>query len=163
MYVVALLVYVACGALQVVLSLALFERLKARAPALASTAAAFGLVWASAVVANGMIFNVGLHRVVDLYGTDPTSAATVWFAVDSVFEGLGGGNEILGGIWTLLLSWAALRTGAFVKALNFLGLLVGAAGAASAVPPLGDPATLVFGVGEIVWFAWLGILMLWRG
>ena len=100
-----------------------------------------------------------METVVDLYGTDPDQAGTVWLAIDSVFGGLGGGNEILGGIWMLLISWAALRAKGLPRALNYLGVVVGVAGVLSAFPGLRD-AGMVFGVTQIVWFVWLGIVML---
>jgi hypothetical protein len=98
--------------------------------------------------------------VVDLYGTDPAQASTVWMAIDSVAQGLGSaGGEILGGTWVLLVSWAALRTGEFSKALNYLGVLIGVTGLISAVPGLSLVAA-IFGLGKIVWSIWLGIVML---
>jgi hypothetical protein len=65
----------------------------------------------------------------------------------------------LGGLWTLLVSLAALRTGGFPKILNILGMLVGAVGIISLIPGLADLGG-VFGLGQIVWFVWLGIVML---
>jgi hypothetical protein len=106
-----------------------------------------------------MIFNVGIDTVVDLYGKDPAQAASVWLAISSVQEGLGGGNEIVGGLWVLLVSWAALRARGLPKALNYLGVLIGVAGILTVVPALGV-LTDVFGLSQIVWFAWLGIVML---
>jgi hypothetical protein len=81
-------------------------------------------------------------------------------AIDSVVNGLGSaGGEILGGIWFLLVSWAALRAGEFSKALNYLGVLIGVVALISAVPGLSLVAAL-FGLGKIVWSLWLGIVML---
>jgi hypothetical protein len=77
-----------------------------------------------------------------------------------VVEGLGGGNEIVGGIWTLLVSLAALRAGLLHRALNYLGVVVGVAGILSAVPALGEVGGGVFGLTQIVWFVGLGILLL---
>jgi hypothetical protein len=54
---------------------------------------------------------------------------------------------------------AALRTAALPTALNWLGILIGTAGIASAIPVLLN-ARLVFGLLQIVWFIWLGIVML---
>ena len=156
MFLLTLFVYVIVGVFLVVLALALYQRLKAGAPGLAQTAAAFGLIWACVVIASGLIFNTGMAVVVDLYATDPTRAATVWMAINSVFEGMGGGTEILGGIWILLLSWAALRTGELPKVLNYLGLLIGLVGIVSIVPTF-EVLTSVFGITQIVWFAWVGI------
>jgi hypothetical protein len=103
-----------------------------------------------------------LGVVVDLYGKDPAQAASVWLALDSVETGLGGADSITGGLWVLLMSWAALRAGGLPKALNYLGAVVGAAGLLTVVPAL-EMLALVFGLGQIVWFVWLGIVMLRSG
>jgi hypothetical protein len=162
MYIITLIIYVIFGGFLVVLTLALHERLQANTPVMMQTATAFGLIWAGVVIAGGMIFNIGTGVVVDLYSTDPTQAATVWLAIDAVFNGLGGGVEILGGLWVLLVSWAALRAGGLPRALNYLGLVVGGAGILTIVPALGEPGGIMFGLGQIVWFVWLGMVMLRR-
>ena len=74
-------------------------------------------------------------------------------------EALGGGNEIAGGLWVLILSWAALSTSGLPRALNYLGVVIGLAGILTIVPNFGV-LMVVFGLGQIVWFAWLGIVML---
>lgn len=158
-YVMMLLAYVVFGALLVVLALALYQRLKAGSPAMAQTATALGLIWAGLVIASGMVHNIGMGTVVDLYYTDPAQAALVWTAIDSVVNGLGGEMEIVGGLWTLLISGAALRAKALPRGLNYLGLGVGLAGILSAVPGL-IMLNGVFGLSQIVWFVWLGIVML---
>jgi hypothetical protein len=153
-----LLTYVVWGVFLVVLTIALYERLKDGSRAIAQIAAAFGLIWAGLVIASGTLFNVGVANVVELYAKDPALAATVWLAIDSVFMGLSG-IEIVGGTWMLLVSWAALRGGGLPKALNYLGLVVGVAGLITLVPGL-EMMALVFGLGQIVWFVWVGIFML---
>jgi hypothetical protein len=45
------------------------------------------------------------------------------------------------------------------KALDILGLLVGAMGIMTILPAVND-LTGVFGLGQIVWFVWLGVLLL---
>ena len=85
---------------------------------------------------------------------------TIWQAIEPVTDGLGGsGGELLGGLWVLLVSVAALRSGGLSKVLNWLGVAVGSAGVLSVVPVLKDLA-LGFGLLQIVWFVWLGIIML---
>ena len=158
-YMLNLIVYVIWGFFLVVLALALNERLKTGSPAIMQTATAFGLIWAGVVIASGMIYNIGIKNVIALSGTDPAQVAPVWVAIDSVRDGLGGGNEIVGGLWLLLVSWAALRAGMFPKVLNYLGVVISVAGILSAIPPLGELAS-VFGLTQIVWFLWLGILIL---
>ena len=125
------------------------------------TATGIGLVWACVIIASGMIANVGMATVVDLYGKDPEHAATVWLAIGSVADGLSGtSGETLGGTWVLLLSWVALRVGELPKALNYLGVVLGVAGLLSTVPPLFPVLVFVFALGKIVWLIWLGIVML---
>lgn len=159
LYGVNLLIYVVFGVFLVVLTLALRERLQTDRPGLAQTSAAFGLIWAGLVIASGMIANIGMDSVIKLAVDDPQQASTVWLSISTLQEALGGGNEIVGGIWVLLVSWAGLSSGRLPKALNYLGLVVGAAGMLTTLPPLGELAA-VFGLGQIVWFAWLGVFML---
>ncbi len=155
-----LVVYVAWGAMLVVLCLALHERLRGDVSALTRTATAFGLIWAGLVIASGMIYNIGMATVVSLYATDPAQAATVWLAVEAVFTGLGGGVEVVGGIWVLLLSVAALRNGGLPRLFGYFGLVVGAAGLITVAPALGEIGAMAFGLSQIVWFVWLGIVLL---
>ena len=160
MYLLNMIAYVIWGIVMIPLTLALYERLKAGSPAIMQTATAIGLIWATIIIAAGMIFTTGMANVVDLYGKDPAQAATVWLAIDSVFGGLGGSNEVVGALWTLLVSWAALRSGGLPKALNYLGVVVGVAGLISIVPAIATLTIFIFAFGGIVWFIWLGIVML---
>lgn len=155
-----LIVYVAWGAMLVVLTLALHERLWGDVSALARTATAFGVIWAGLVIASGMIYNIGMGTVVALSATDPAQAATAWIAIEAVFMGLGGGVEVVGGLWVTLLSVAALRNGGLPKLFSYFGFIVGAAGLVTVVPALGEIGAITFGLTQIVWFAWLGIALL---
>lgn len=159
LYVWNLVGYVIFGAFLVVLTLALHARLKDGAPGLMQVATAFGLIWAGLMFASGMVANIGAAQLVEVYGRDPAAAGNAWLSLRFVVDGLGGGNEIVGGLWVLLASVAALRSGVLPKALNILGVVVSLAGIVTLVPMLGD-AGAVFGIGLIVWFAWLGIIML---
>jgi hypothetical protein len=143
----------------VVVALALNTRLKDSASLLTQTATAFGIIWAGLLIAAGMILNIGFGTVVDLYATDVSQAETVWLAIDSVSNGLSGGMEIVGPVWVLLVSLAALKAGALSKALNYLGILIAAAGFVTIIPAL-EAVGAIFGLGLIVWLTWLGIAML---
>ncbi len=158
MYLWNLIGYVIFGVVLVILSLALYERLQGGSPAMVRTATAFGLIWAGLMFASGMVANIGAGIVVDVFAQDPAQAGPVWLARQFVVDGLGGGNEIVGGLWVLLLSWAALRTDGLPKALSIFGLLVGAAGLVTIVPALGEVGA-IFGLGSIAWFIWVGILL----
>jgi hypothetical protein len=156
-----LLMYVFFGVFLIVLSLALYERLKSGAPALMQAATAIGIIWAGSLIASGMVANAGLATIVALYAKDPAQAALTWQGIEIVTNGLGNANgEILGGFWVLLVSLAALQAGGLPKGLNFLGLLVGAVGIISIIPGLTEVMVGVFGLSQIIWFVWLGIVLL---
>jgi hypothetical protein len=160
MQVMYLVTYVILGIVLAVLALALHARLKDRSPILTQVATAVGLLWAFVLVASGMIFNAGMAAVVGLDATNPAGAVSAWQAIEPVTAGLGGsGGELLGGLWVLLVSVAALRSRDLPRLLNWLGVAIGAAGLLSVVPVL---RTLGYGFGvlQIAWFVWLGIVML---
>jgi len=159
LHILYIIVYQAWSIFLVILTLAIYERLKADAPVIMQIVLAIGVMWGTVVIASGMIYNIGMDTVVNLYGTDQAQAATVWLTIDTVCNGIGGGNEGLGGLWMFLLSWVALRTGKFPKALNYLGLVIGVVGIISAAPGLAEIG-LIFGITQVVWFIWLGIIML---
>ena len=154
------IMYVVFGIVLVVLSLALYDRLKVGAPATMQVATAIGIIWAGSLIASGMVLNAGIDPVVALYARDPGQASLSWQTYETVASGLGNGNgEILGGVWTLLVGLAALRAGGLPKGLNVLGLLVGGVGLISLLPGLADLAG-IFGLGQLIWFVWLGIVLL---
>jgi hypothetical protein len=127
---------------------------------LSQAGAVLGCLWATMLVACGLVTNAGGAAVVALHATDPARAVAVWQAIEPVADGLGGaGGELLGGLWVLIVSVAAVRVGGFPKALCWSGIVVGAAGLVSVVPGLAAGA-YVFGLLQIVWFVWLGIVML---
>jgi len=156
-----LLMYVFFGLFLIILSLALYDRLKSGAPAIMQVATAIGIIWAGSLMVSGMVANAGLDAIVPLYAKDPAQAALTWQGIEAVSHGLGFGNgDILGGLLTLLVSMAALRADGFPKGLNILGLLAGAVGIISIVPGLSEMMGGIFGLISIIWFIWLGIVLL---
>jgi Domain of unknown function (DUF4386) len=156
-------IFLGFGVCMIFLSLALYERLKAGSPVLAQAVTIFGLIYAVLVIVIGTLSINDLNTVVKLYGENPAQAATVWLTLDSVETGLGagGGETTVIGLWFLLLSWAALQAGALPRLLNYLGVVIGLAGILYVFT--GSAGLLaVNGLGLIIWFAWLGIVMLRR-
>ncbi len=159
LYIWNLVIFIVFGIALVPVVLAVRERLTAGSPGLAQVAGIFGFIWAGLVLAAGMVSNIAIGTVADVFDADPAGAVPVWSALDSVQNGLGGGNEIVGGVWVLLVSWAALKTAALPRGLNYLGLFAGFAGLITVVPALEDVGG-VFGIGLIVWFVWVGVILL---
>ncbi len=151
--------YVLFGILLAVLVLAIHEQLKKDSSILAPAGAVFGIIWVGLVIASGMVANIGLASVIELATTDTEKAATVWFAIATVVEGLGGGNEVVGGLWVLCVSIAAMRNGYLSKTLHVLGIVVGSAGIATIYPA--EVLTEIFGISQIIWFIWIGLSMLY--
>lgn len=159
-----LLAYWITGGTLVVLALALHERLKAGSPVLVQVATVFAFVWAALCIgsANLMINDFGV--VARLYMKDPAQAAIVWSALEAVENGIVSGNEIVGSLWVLLLSLAAVRTRQLTRGLNYLGIALGTAGIFTSILSFVIPETkdfiMVFGLGLIPWSIWVGIVLL---
>lgn len=157
-----LFVYVLGGLALVVLTAAIHERLKDTAADLMKVATPMGFIWAGHVIASGMVESTGLNTLAKLHAQNVEQAAATWVTLGAVQNGLGGNIEIVGGVWMILVSAAALRGASLSKPLNYLGLAVGAAGILSVIPPLREGATMVFGVSQILWFLGAGIQLLRR-
>lgn len=154
-----LLIYVLFGILLIPLTIVINDYFKSGSLIGSRVAPIFGFIWSGLVIASGMINNIGLETVNDLYLQDQTSALQAWEIISSIQNGLGGGVEVVGGIWVFLISIFGLRENVFPKYLNYLGLLVGVAGILTMIPGLGDLGA-VFGITQIIWFAWIGIYMI---
>ncbi len=152
-------IYIVFGAALVPMALALRQRLVDATPILANTAAVFAGIWAALMFATGMISNIGIEAVADLADTDPDRAATVWSTIDVVTDGLGGGNELVGGIWIGLVSIAGLITARLPRWLNVVGAVTAVAGFVTVVPAF-EAVEMVFGLGSIVWFVGIGVVLL---
>ncbi len=160
MRLVNLLSYVVFGVVLAILAVSLHSRLRHGAAVLSQAAAVVGCIWATVLVASGLVVTAGGSAVVALHATSPTQAVAAWQAIEPVADGLGGaGGELLGGLWVLLVSMSALRASAFPRALSWSGIVVGSAGAVSVLPGLAAGA-YVFGLLQILWFVWLGIVLL---
>ena len=67
-----LLSYVFFGVFLIGLSLALYDRLKAGAPAMIQVATVTGIIWAGSLIAGGMVQNAGINLIMALYIKDPS-------------------------------------------------------------------------------------------
>ena len=152
-------IFLVFGLAIIPLARALHGRLVDVSPQLADIGAVFAYIWAGLMFATGMISNVGITAVADLEETDPAAAQALWSSIDTVTEGLGGGNELVGGLWILLVSVAAWGTGRLPTGLNILGGISAVAALITLVPGLSDVG-MIFGLGSIAWFAWTGIVLL---
>jgi hypothetical protein len=148
------------GVCLTVLALALYERLKVDSPNLAKIATVFGLFWTSFVFLSGLIINYGTEAVINLYQKSQASAGNLWLAINTVTIGIDSSDKLLGCLWIGLVSLAAYQSKVFPVAVNILGLVISLTGLiGTAIPALGF-VSYIFGVGAIVWWLCIGIVML---
>ena len=145
-----------------VLVVALASRLRAKSPDWGTMTMAFGLIWTTLVLGAGMVGNVTTETMAALAPRDFETAVLTWEALHAVELGLGGGNEIAGGVWILCISLAGLMHRAFGKIVIGLGLLTGLGGLLTIFPPLGEITGAVFGLGAIAWFIAVGLALLFK-
>jgi hypothetical protein len=146
----------------VIMAIALFERLKADSTGLIQIATAFGIIWAGLIIGSGNLMLNNFHVITDLYATNPALAATAWTILEAVENGITSGNELVGSLWVLLLSFCALRHGGLPKALSYAGIALAITGICTLIPDLTSilGVALAFGLGMVVWSTWLGIVLL---
>jgi len=151
-------IYIVFGVFLAALIIALYRRLSPVNPALSQLAAVLGVVWVTLVIGSGMIANLGLTRVVEMAKTQPSLAPSLWLFVFTIKEGLGGSNELVGGLWVTLVSIMMWQTRVYQRVMVFTGLVAGTAGIVSTAPPLSELGA-VFGLLLIAWFVYLSIEM----
>lgn len=152
------IIYVFFGFTLALLCLVLYQRLCKGSPLMTRVATVIGLIWAGLVIASGLIVTVGNLHVIEIYPRDPEQAVDLWLVVQVLSNALGGGNEIVGGLWMVFINLVALRTVALTKVLVLTGLIAGVAGVLTIVPGWQSMAA-VFGAGCIFWFGGLAAFL----
>lgn len=162
LYLWYLLLYLVGGAAMVVLTIGIHDRVTRSQPTLAAIATAFGLIWAGHLLASGMVALLSQRAVAAIASSERERAEATWVTLSVVQDALGGGIELVGAIWLLLVSAAALRTRMLSRGVAMVGLVIGVAGLVTLVAPVADQAMTVFGLGLIVWFVQAGLELLRR-
>lgn len=151
--------YLLFGVLLAIVLQALQQFFANTSSAMAALAERFGNVWLVLMLASGLVALIGLQMTFNLIESDPQQAVALFNSRNLLTESLGGGIELVGGLWVLLLSIAGLQQQRFAKTLHLLGLIVGSLGILTvvhSVPYLKD----AFGITQLIWFIWLGVSLL---
>ena len=151
--------YLVFGFLLAVMVIALPHQLPKPKSALVQIASLFGKVWVVLMMASGMIALVGLNRSISLTDIDPTLAITLFHLTGLMTDALGGGIELVGGLWILLFSIAGLKQQPKRAKLHWLGLFTGSFAVLTVfhtLPYLKE----AFGLSQLVWQLWFGIVLL---
>lgn len=152
-------VYFLFGACLVVIVTVLQKHIINYGDLLTSVANIFGLIWSALMFFSGLLINVGMHQISEVYTYSEEHAITLWMVIYALLDGLGGRNELVGGAWLLLLNLSGYKQASFPQWLCFTGIFIGAAGMVTGIPGL-EIVAFLFGVGAIVWFIGLSICIL---
>ncbi|WP_418141872.1 hypothetical protein NUW46_08770 [Marinobacter sp. MA] len=124
--------------------------------ALSRAASLVAFLWVALVIAAGLVATVGHDMVITLADVHPELAPQAFVSLHLVINGLGGGNELVGGVWLILVFCAARQRQSLPEAIQWSALVVGMAGTATALPQLSGFGA-AFGLGGILWFVATGM------
>lgn len=134
----------------ILLATYLYTKLKNQEPILSLLSLITGAIWATILIASGFISMAVTTLLMN--GTAASDITSAWQAVDIISNALGGGNELIGGVFTGLLSLAMYRARFSSIVTSILGALVFIGGTISALPYLADIGIGIFVISQILWF-----------
>jgi len=151
--------YLIFGCMLLVAVQAIHHSLAKTSSHLLQSASAFGLIWVVLMMCSSMIALVGMNTMVTLHAQNPLDSQTLFYVYTTIVNALGGGIELVGGLWVLLLSLCGLLHKQLPKSLSLFGVMVGLLGILTvyqAIPEFKE----AFGLTQIVWFVWMGIVLM---
>lgn len=154
------LIYTVFGFVLILLTQSICKKAQNRDALLVPFFTVVGYVWAAFLIASGFIFISGLNTVAGLMGQSPQQALQFWQPINLITEALGGGNELLGGIWLLSVTEMARKRNWWPKWFNYIGFLSGAAAVFSILPILSELLSALFGLGQMIWFFLVGFYLI---
>ena len=115
-------------------------------------------LWASYVFASGLIAMLSIELMFGSWFQIQGVISDIWRDIYSVQMGLGEGVEWVGGIWMLLITLSLKEQHCFGNKLHYFGFVVAPFGLLTVFPGMGLMGA-IFGVLQLVWFIWLGIVI----
>ncbi len=151
----------------VVLVQSVYQRFKLASPELMKFTTVVGYLWVCIVLASSMIFLTSLSALAKYHAINPADALVIHRSISIVVDALGGGIELVGAVWVLAISYVGLKSKIYSALLHYWGVLVGLSGVLTLLSglsflssnPFFEATTAIFGLGQIVWFLVLGIIM----
>lgn len=150
LHITTLHIYVLFSAGIVAIATYTYLKLKSDQPVLSLLSLIAGVMWSMLLVASGFISMAFTNALMSGGVTDSMIAA--WPAIDIVSDALGGGNELIGGVFTGLLSFALFKARVSTMATYGLGFIVCVGGIVSTLPYLADVGIGIFVFSQILWF-----------
>lgn len=155
--------YLLLGVFLLITVQALQQKMQLANSNLLNTGSWFGIIWVMLMLASGMVQLVGIDTMLRLHAKGSPQAEALFYSYNTIVNGLGGGIELVGGLWVLLVSIAGLRHRRLSAGLHWLGIVVGVFGVLTLLPltVFNELAGMkdLFGLSQIIWFIWLGITL----
>lgn len=155
--------YLLLGVFLLITVQALQQKMQLAHSNLLNTGSWFGIIWVMLMMASGMVQLVGIETMLRLHDKGSLQAEALFYSYNTIVNGLGGGIELVGGLWVLLVSIAGLRHRRLSAGLHWLGIVVGMLGILTLLPLTAFKGLAgtkeLFGFSQIIWFIWLGILL----
>jgi hypothetical protein len=107
---------------------------------------------------SGMIAMIAMDKMIKLHAEGSIHAESLFMSYATLVDALGGGIELVGGLWVLLLSIVGLRDKHLSKGLNLLGIWVGLFGVLTLFHTISELKE-VFGLSQIAWFIWMALVL----
>ena len=151
------LIYTFFGIVLITFSLKIYTSLRCENDFTAKFILSLGLIWSGLLIASGMIFNFGVYSISEIYPHNPNQAVIIFSTISIISEGIGGGNEIVGVLFRLLISLVIYKYNVFTKSIANIGLIAAFAGIASSIQVFSEITNGIFGFSQIIWFLMFGI------
>jgi len=154
--------------LLIILVQSIYHRLKHASPEVMKFTAIVGYLWVFMVLSSSVIFLTSLGSLAKYHVLNPEQALVIYHTVSIIVDALGGGIEIVGAMWVITISYVGLKYKIYNCLLHYWGFFVGIAGFLTlfsgfsflSTNPFFELTTAIFGLGQILWFLLLGVLML---
>lgn len=143
-----------------ILVLSISDLIRSQSPILSSISKAFGLIWATLVFGAGMIGNIAVETAYEQFSIDPIAAANTWTLMHKIELSLGGGNEIVGGLWFLCIGLGLFGRRSMTRVISLVAVTIGLCGLSTILPFWGDITGAMFGLGAIVCFILMSLALL---
>ncbi|MBU3002651.1 hypothetical protein [Paraglaciecola arctica] len=152
-------VYVIFGAFLLVLSIALLEPNKREHTPLEQVTTLASYLWACYIFTSGFIAIFSIEFLFAKRFEFTGDVTTLWRDIYAVQMGLGEGIEWVGAIWVILVNTCLYIENRFAPKIVYFGYLISVFGLMTLVENW-QQVGAIFGLLQIVWFVWVGLLLL---
>lgn len=148
------IVYFVYGLSLLLLTISIFMLAVKREPEKAIAVLVVGALWSGFMLISGGVSVETIHKVAELYPHNSEAAIHLWLTMKVVLESVGGGNELIGAVWVLLVSQLFNGTNYWLKATRNAGFLIAIVGLGTLLDK-SEVCTSLFGVSLLLWFVLL--------